>query len=254
MAELRLQGLKTRNLAPIDLTLAARELVFLSGPSGSGKSLLLRALADLDQHEGEVWLDGNPCSSLSAPEWRRQVGLLPAESFWWHDKVGDHFDQTSLKAGQALETLLARLGFEPEVLGWSVIRLSTGERQRLALARLLALRPQALLLDEATANLDPPNRDRVETLIQDYRRTAGAPILWVSHDPEQRLRLAQPRPDLPGARRLVIQGDRLFEEEGESWPAPPTQDDSPHPPAGHPSPAAGPQAGPDKPLGPGPWH
>ncbi|MEA3277895.1 MAG: ATP-binding cassette domain-containing protein [Pseudomonadota bacterium] len=246
MAGLRLEGVRTRVLRPIDLELAAGELVFVSGPSGSGKSLLLRAVADLDPHEGEVWLDGTARSSLPAPQWRRRVGLLPAESHWWGDKVSDHFPGAlgkrwtpspflpgsseggaggsvrddsapthSISAPAAnrdseaappsdLLTLFEWLGFGREVLDWSVARLSTGERQRLALARLLANGPEALLLDEATANLDPPNRERAEAIIENYRSERRAPVLWVSHDPDQRRRL--------GGRRLVISDGLLVPE------------------------------------------
>lgn len=213
MAGLRLEGIKPRVLEPVDLALVPGELVFLSGPSGSGKSLLLRAIADLDPHAGEARIDDAPRSAMSAPEWRRRVGLLPAESHWWEDSVGDHFPNPyppvargrKQSAGRLLsQGLLERLGFGPEVLGWSVSRLSTGERQRLALARLLANGPQVLLLDEATANLDPPNRERVETIVQDYRRDLVAAVLWVSHDPEQRRRLA--------GRRLIIRSGLLEPE------------------------------------------
>lgn len=206
MAALRLAALHTRILAPIDLDIPAGALLFISGPSGSGKSLLLRAIADLDPHQGEAWLDGVARSSLPAPEWRRRVGLLPAESHWWADEVGVHFPlRAHADSGQApLYALLERLGFGPEVLAWSVGRLSTGERQRLALARLLVNGPQALLLDEATANLDPVNRDQVEAIIEDYRQSRDAAVLWVSHDADQRRRLA--------GRSLVIRGVRLEEE------------------------------------------
>lgn len=210
MANLRLAGLRPKVLEPIDLELAAGELVFLSGPSGAGKSLLLRAIADLDPHLGEVRIDGIPRSLLSAPEWRRRVGLLPAESHWWGDRVGDHFPAPDPRtgAGNAETTpILNRLDFGAEVLGWSVSRLSTGERQRLALARLIANGPEVLLLDEATANLDPLNRDRVEAIVQDYRRDRAAAVLWVSHDRSQRRRLA--------GRCLVIRNARL---EPEAWP------------------------------------
>ncbi len=207
MASLYLVGLRPRGLEPVDLGIAAGELVFLSGPSGSGKSLLLRAIADLDPHAGEVRIDTVPRSALSAPEWRRRVGLLPAESHWWQDQVGDHFRAPGSQAREIdaeIIGILNRLDFGAEVLGWSVSRLSTGERQRLALARLLANRPEALLLDEATANLDPSNRDRVEAIVRDYRRDRAAAVLWVSHDPEQRRRLA--------GRSLVIRDARLEPE------------------------------------------
>jgi len=203
MAGLRLERIRPRGLTPVDLDVPAGGLALVSGPSGSGKSLLLRAVADLDPHEGEAWVDGVARSSLPAPEWRRRVGLLPAESHWWADQVGAHFPPRADAAGELLP-LLERLGFGPEVLDWSVGRLSTGERQRLALARLLANRPEALLLDEATANLDPVNQARVEAIVTDYAKANAAAVLWVSHDPEQRQRL--------GGRRLVIRDGRLEDE------------------------------------------
>jgi putative ABC transport system ATP-binding protein len=206
---LSLSGIRPRVLEPVDLELAHGELVFISGPSGSGKSLLLRAIVDLDPHDGEARIDGAARSAMPASEWRRRVGLLPAESHWWADRVGDHFPghypqepgAGKTRARAAPNALLAGLGFSPDVLGWSVSRLSTGERQRLALARLLANEPEVLLLDEATANLDSSNRGRVEAMVQDYRRDRMAAVLWVSHDPEQRRRL--------DGRCLIIRGGRL---------------------------------------------
>lgn len=211
MAGLRLDAIGHRLLAPVDLTLAAGELAFLSGPSGSGKSLLLRAVADLDPNTGEVWLGEEARSSMTPPHWRRRVGLLPAESFWWAESVGEHFPQGKTASASATASMLGwldQLGFGADVLNWSIARLSTGERQRLSLIRLLAQRPEALLLDEATANLDPAGRDRVETLVDTYRCNAQAAMLWVSHDPEQRRRLAE----TSGGRCYVIRDGRLEPE------------------------------------------
>jgi ABC-type iron transport system FetAB ATPase subunit len=202
MSSLRLDALSTALLQSVDLTVDAGELVFLSGPSGAGKSLLLRAIADLDPSTGEVWCDGTARSALPAPQWRRRVGLLPAESGWWAERVGDH-----LPAGDRDDdpvALLERVGFGPDVLDWEVRRLSTGERQRLALVRLLLHRPEVLLLDEATANLDPENRARVEAVIADYRVERAAAVLWVSHEAAQRERM--------NGRRLVIRDGRILPE------------------------------------------
>jgi ABC-type lipoprotein export system ATPase subunit len=199
VASLYLEHFLTRGLDPIDLEIESGTCVTLAGPSGSGKSLLLRAIADLDRHEGEARLGDLVCSQIPAPQWRRQVGLLPAESHWWADHVGEHLP--AVDSG-----LLGELGFSPECLEWDVGRLSSGEKQRLALARTLSLKPQALLLDEPTANLDQTTGRQVERLIARYRKENGTTLLWVSHDPAQRRRV--------GERGFLIQGRQLVEE---SW-------------------------------------
>lgn len=156
----------------------------LSGPSGSGKTLLLRAVADLQSHSGQCSVNGAFAHTMPPAAWRRQVGYLAAESAWWHDTVAPHF--THIDATQ-----LADLGFAPEVMQWSVARLSTGERQRLALARLLSGQPKVLLLDEPTANLDATNAQAIEQLLARYRNSQRAALLWVAHDAGQLKRVAQ---------------------------------------------------------------
>ncbi len=183
MSKLTVNGLIYHHLGPFNLTIKAGETVSLSGSSGAGKSLLLRALADLDPHVGEVFLEGKSSQSWPAPEWRRQVALLPAESQWWHDTVGEHL-QSPLD-----QEMLSVLGFDNQVLSWSITRLSSGEKQRLAILRLLQNRPKVLLLDEPTANLDPENSQRVENLLLNYQRQNRTAILWVTHDREQGCRL-----------------------------------------------------------------
>jgi ABC-type iron transport system FetAB ATPase subunit len=183
MGSLTLNQFQAPLLGPIDLHLTAGECLALSGPSGSGKSRLLRALADLDPALGGVQLDGRDRLLFSGPEWRRKVGLLPAESGWWHERVGDHFERVD-------KVLFNQLDLELNCLEWEVNHLSSGERQRLSLIRLLSQQPEVLLLDEPTANLDRHNIERVETLIESWRNTHHAAVLWVSHDPEQRRRIA----------------------------------------------------------------
>lgn len=180
----RAEGVAFLDWRPMSFAAGAGECVAIFGESGSGKTLLLRALADLDPHAGEVWLGDAEQQSMPAPQWRRQVGFLPAEAPWWEDAVGSHFGDPPGS------DLLARLGFDNDVLGWESARLSAGERQRLGLARLLCQNPRALLLDEPTANLDAGSAAKVEAILADYARREQVPVVWVSHDPAQRARVA----------------------------------------------------------------
>jgi ABC-type iron transport system FetAB ATPase subunit len=193
----RVNNLHTDWLQGTDLTLPPGAIFCISGASGSGKSRLLRVLADLEPHQGEIWLGDIEQQSLPAHQWRQRVRMVPAESQWWFDQVGEHFPDDYSAAE------FPELDLPDAALNWEVSRLSSGEKQRLALLRALAWTPQVLLLDEPTANLDSETAAKVETwLLQKIRHNAW-PTLWVSHDPQQIKRVAD--------RHFVIQEGQLRE-------------------------------------------
>jgi ABC-type iron transport system FetAB ATPase subunit len=194
---LQIKDLDRPMLGPVSLELAAGECLCITGESGSGKSQLLRAVADLDPHGGRMWLDGVDACDMAPWQWRRQAGLLPPESSWWLPRARDHF-------ADGTPVTLEQLGLEDTVLEQPVARLSSGERQRLALLRLLANRPRVLLLDEPTANLDADNTHRVEAVIADYLKAQDAAAIWVSHDLAQVARVAD-RHMVLADRRLEVQ-------------------------------------------------
>ena len=183
------KGLTFLDNGPYAFSVSAGECVGLSGQSGIGKSQLLKALVDLIPHSGEVSLDGVVCSDIPAPEWRKKVSLVPAESYWWYDRVEQHFPnlQHRFLDGNWLD----ELGFPAEVVSWQVSRLSTGERQRLALLRALVNEPRVLLLDEPTSGLDPFFTARFEGILHQYQQQTRCAILWVTHDREQLQRVAE---------------------------------------------------------------
>ena len=196
MDALTLEAVSIGPLREVSLTVAPGEIVCLSGASGSGKSRLLRALADLDPHEGDVTLGGDRQSRVAAHCWRGWVMLVPAESSWWGMTVAEHFLDP-------LPGSLQAFGLPGEVLDWEVARLSSGEKQRLAVLRALSHRPRVLLLDEPTANLDAESTRRVERWLVDHVRHDALPVLWVAHDQGQIGRVAH--------RHFVIDGERLRE-------------------------------------------
>lgn len=184
---LELLGLKRLHVGPIDLRLEGGECVAIEGKSGSGKSVLLRAIADLDPHEGDARLDGQACSAMPAPQWRKRVTYVAAESGWWADRIAEHF-----ASRDELARWLPRVGLPEEAADWPVARLSTGERQRAALLRALTPANRVLLLDEPTSGLDADTRDLVEGLLRE-RLSAGGAIVLVTHDPELARRMARRR-------------------------------------------------------------
>lgn len=200
MPDLRLEGLSIGSLENVSLTVQAGEVVCLSGRSGSGKSRLLRAVADLDAHGGSVWLGDTRQSAVPGHQWRRQVVMVPAESQWWAERVGDHFPVVDTVNGH--DSLpVTDLGLEAGVMDWSVSRLSSGEKQRLALLRAMAMNPLALLLDEPTANLDADSVALTEHWLKREISQRQLPVLWVAHDRDQIRRVA--------SRHFTIHGRTL---------------------------------------------
>jgi ABC-type iron transport system FetAB ATPase subunit len=194
---LQTQALRRLHVGPIDLRLEAGTCLSVMGASGAGKSVLLRMIADLDPHEGDAALDGQSCSAMAAPLWRRQVTYVAAESGWWDPHVGPHFPP-----GTDFSALLPVVGIAAEAAAWLVTRLSTGERQRLALLRALQPVTRVLLLDEPTSGLDVDSTALVEALLR-RQLARGSSILLVTHDPAQAARMA--------SRHLQLRAGRVEE-------------------------------------------
>src|SRR5476651_276701 len=142
---LRISALRGPRSGPFDLTAGSGDCIAISGASGSGKTVFLRMVADLDPNTGEIHLDGVSRAAMPAPDWRRRVVYNAAEPGWWHDDVASHFAPDALAFAR---DVAPRLGLAAGMLDGALTRLSTGEKQRLALIRALALKPPVLLLDE----------------------------------------------------------------------------------------------------------
>jgi len=188
----------TRLHISVSFELKEGECIALQGPSGVGKSLLLRAIADLDPNEGTVKLDGTLREAMPAPLWRKQVTYLAAEPGWWSDTVQEHFH-----GWDDAIPLVTRLGLPPGCGTWPIQRLSTGEKQRLGLARALMLQSRVLLLDEPTSALDSESTASVESLIAE-RISCGTSVVWSTHDSAQARRV--------GSRLFVMSSGGRIEE------------------------------------------
>ena len=189
---LRAVALRSARAGPVDFTLGPGGCLVVTGPSGAGKSLMLRMLADLDPHEGDILLDGVACATMPAWAWRRRVTYCAAESGWWLDRVGEHFAEPPVTAA-------TRLLLRPDIFDQPVAACSTGERQRLALLRALQHDPSVLLLDEPTGALDRAATEAVEAMLA-ARRAAGMALVVVTHDEAQAERIATMRGRIEAGR------------------------------------------------------
>ena len=188
----------------VSLTIHAGDRTVVSGPSGAGKTLLLRAVAMLDPVDaGTVLWPDRPILREAVPRFRAAVIYCHQRPAMLAATVEESLRRPfALKIHRAkkfdrawiLDRLL-RLGRQEAFLEQPVANLSGGEMQIVALLRALQLEPQILLLDEPTAALDPKTSAQVEELAIDWiNESPGArALVWVSHDVEQGDRVATRR-------------------------------------------------------------
>jgi phospholipid/cholesterol/gamma-HCH transport system ATP-binding protein len=183
-------------LRGVSLAVEEGETLALLGPSGTGKSVLIKhAIGLLEPDSGDVVVDGISIANASARELRsvrRRIGyvfqnaalfdsLTVAENLWL--ALTDERDTKRVAQCRGeCEELLARVNMTADVLGKYPSELSGGMRKRVGVARAIAHRPRYLLWDEPTTGLDPVNADNIDELIMDMRRQLGVTSIVVTHD------------------------------------------------------------------------
>lgn len=191
----------------IDIKVRKNTILVIMGPSGSGKSTLLRTLNRLTdfidgvQVEGSVFVLGRDVFTVDPYELRRKVVLVSQEpNPFPHMNIYDNVALPARLNGIAKNKReldeIVRWALE-KVMLWDEVKnrlrdyphaLSGGQRQRLCLARALAAKPEILLLDEPTANIDPSNTFKIEESLRELKEDLT--IIMVTHMPHQAARVA----------------------------------------------------------------
>lgn len=170
----------------VDLAVRAGEIAVIEGPSGGGKSTLLRALALLQEvSRGDLRLDGEPASAMAAPAFRRRVAYVPQAPVMFGGTVADNVRAGPRLRGAELPDdrvaeLLRGAALDASMAARPAQELSGGEKQRVALARALANEPEVVLFDEPMSALDPESAGAILELV---RRCAedGRAVVLVTH-------------------------------------------------------------------------
>lgn len=198
----------------VDLEIESGSFVGIIGHTGSGKSTLIQHLNGLlKPTEGSILLDGKDIWAEKAQmrQVRFRVGLVfqYPEYQIFEETVAKDIAFGPRNMGLAEEEVQARVketaaivGLSDDILEQSPFLLSGGQKRRVAIAGVMAMRPEVLILDEPTAGLDPRGREEILEEIKAYRRQTGATILLVSHSMEDVARHAQ--------KILVMNAGKVF--------------------------------------------
>ncbi len=193
------------------LQLGESDLTALSGPSGGGKTTLLRLLANLiSPDEGVIYYKGKKLESYPPLELREKVKMLAQNPRMLGDTIRSEFEQAAEFArqdgysDQDYQELMDLMNLDKKLEDDSE-ELSGGEKQRVALARLMLLEPEMMLLDEPTASLDIDNEKYLLDFLGHRARQARSKIIMVTHAPELTEDIAQ--------QQVIIEDGRVKGEE-----------------------------------------
>ena len=228
---------ETRILEGIDLAAAQGEFIALVGPSGCGKSTLLRIIAGLEQSDqGAVALDGRDVTGLRAAD-RDMAMVFQSYALYPHLTARQNMmlplAMRRLNAAQRLplvgrflgtaRSILAEMARDVEqaaatlkisaLLDRKPAQMSGGQRQRVALGRALVRHPQAFLMDEPLSNLDASLRVHMRAEIVELHRRAGVVTIYVTHDQEEALGMADRVAVMMNGRILQIADPRTIYRE-----------------------------------------
>ena len=181
-------GLKI--LQDISLDIRPKDFVALLGPSGSGKSTLLRMLNCLNSpSSGIINFHDKPITEYNIAQLRQKVGMVFQSPTMINGTVKENLTMTqkwtkdsNTFTDNELTGILEHVGLNSEFLSKDARSLSGGEQQRIALARTLLNKPDVLLLDEPTANLDPQLANKILKLVYQLYQDLKLTIILVSHD------------------------------------------------------------------------
>lgn len=179
----------------VSMTVQAGEVFMLVGPSGSGKSSLLRCLNRLEEPApGTVFLNDQDITAIDVITLRRRVGMVFQHPSMFPGTVAENIAYGPALRGETLTPeriaeLLEQVTLDPALATKPARELSGGQAQRVAIARALANEPEVLLLDEPTSALDPIATHAVEETLCTLRKQLGLTMVWVSHLIEQAQRV-----------------------------------------------------------------
>ncbi|MFR5876834.1 MAG: energy-coupling factor transporter ATPase [Eubacterium sp.] len=195
---------ETSAIEDINFSADKGEIIGIIGHTGSGKSTLIQHLNGLlEPHKGKVFLNGEDIWDKDNRKKIRRVRFAVGLCFQYPEY--QIFEETVFKEiafgpkqmGLSDEEIRERVyecmefvGINRELENKSPFDLSGGQKRRIAIASIIAMKPQVLILDEPCAGLDPKGRDVILNLVRDYHRQEGNTVLFVSHSMEDVAKIA----------------------------------------------------------------